>query len=134
MTSARAIATRCCSPPESRFGRWSARSAETDLGERLACAARSLLSRNPRVDERQLDVLERGRAGEEVVGLEDEADPLPTDVGAPGLVQRGHLFADEPIRARRRPVEKAENAEQRRLPGAGRAHDGEELAFANERR
>jgi hypothetical protein len=32
----------------------------------------------------------------------------------------------------RRTVETAENAEQRRLPGAGRAHDGDEVPFVDD--
>ena len=62
-TSARAMATRCCWPPESWFGWWSRALGEPDARERLASRARAARgARSARVEERQLDVLERARA------------------------------------------------------------------------
>ena len=74
LTIARAMATRCCWPPESCEGRWSRRPPEADALERDARPLAPLAPREPRVDERQLDVLEGARAGEQVEALEDEAD------------------------------------------------------------
>ena len=48
---------------------------EADGGERLEHALPSLARGEARVDERQLDVLGGGRAGQQIVGLEDESDP-----------------------------------------------------------
>jgi hypothetical protein len=44
-------------------------------------------SRGSVIDERQLDVVERGGAGEEIEGLEDEADFLIANAGEFVVVQ-----------------------------------------------
>ena len=60
VTSARATATRCCWPPDSSPGRWSARSASPTLVERGRAPARRRSARlDAGVDERQLDVAPR---------------------------------------------------------------------------
>ena len=51
------------------------------------------------VDERQLDVVERGGAGEQVEGLEDEADLLVADAGELVVVELGDVVAVEPVAA-----------------------------------
>ena len=76
--SARAIATRCCCPPESWCGCWSAFSGEPDDLEQLAGAALRLLSRelaDPARGERE--VVHHRQVREEVELLEDDPDPLP---------------------------------------------------------
>jgi len=79
VTSARAIATRCRWPPELSPGRCLARPASP----RVECLG-ARLSRSPprqlRVDERQLDVLQRRRARQQRERLEDEADLPVADV------------------------------------------------------
>ena len=87
-TSARAIATRCCWPPESWFGLAVLRGvpAPPMLSAARLRRARSV-SRHPGVDQRQLHVLERGRAPQQVEALEHEADLAVADVGALVAVQ-----------------------------------------------
>ena len=55
-TSARATATRCCSPPESCVGRWAARSERPTSPSAGEHATATLARRDARVHERQLDV------------------------------------------------------------------------------
>ncbi len=54
------------------------------------------------VDEGQLDVVERGGAGEEIEGLEDEADLLVANAGEFVVVELGDVVAVEPVAALRR--------------------------------
>ena len=49
------------------------------------------------VDEGQLDVVQRGGAGEQVEGLEDEADLLVADAGELVVVELGDVVAVEPV-------------------------------------
>jgi hypothetical protein len=102
------------------------------LCERIERSAATLAPRDTGVDERQLDVPERGRPRQQVVRLEDEPDLRAADVCAPRLVERRHLLAVELVRARCRAVEAAEDAEQRRLARAGTPHDRDELAVADD--
>ena len=81
------------------------------------------------VGERQLDVLVDRQVVEQVIALKDEAD-VP-------LLQRGAILGGE--RVNRMPhqvvlaapgaVVHAEDVEQRRLAGARRSHDRDELAW-----
>ena len=57
-------------------------------GERVDDSRPPLLGRNVRVHKRELDVLVRGRAREEVVRLEDEADALTPHAGATFILVR----------------------------------------------
>ncbi len=83
------------------------------------------------VDEGQLDVVERGGAGEEVEGLEDEADLLVADAGEFVVVELGDVVAVEPVAALRGGVEAADEVHQRGFAGAGGAHDGDVLVVAD---
>ena len=74
VTSARAMATRWASPPESSDGRWSARGGEPDALEAAAGALAPLARGHLAVEQRRLDVLEHGELRDQVEGLEDEAD------------------------------------------------------------
>ena len=80
------------------------------------------------VDERQLDVLARARAREQVELLEHEADAPVARCRELVAAHRVGRFAREPVLARRRPVEAAEDVHQRALARAGSAHHGDELA------
>ena len=130
LASATAMATRCCSPPDSRSGRWSRAVAEPDHLEQLAWPGRRR-SRPAVEDHRQLDVLQRGQVRQQVARrlLPDEPDraapvarPVapaeharrswPATIGSPG----------------RRDVQAAEDVEQRRLAAARGADDGHHLA------
>ena len=67
------------------------RESRPTLVEDLLGALEALGGGGAVVDERQLDVVQRGGAGEQVEGLEDEADFLVADAGELVVVE----FADE---------------------------------------
>ena len=102
---------------------------EADALERLGGAPAALGARHPRVDHRQLDVLERGGARQQMEGLEHEPDLAVADAGE--LVLRGVLdrLLVEAIGAGAGRVEAADQVHQRRLAAARGAHDGEVLAL-----
>ena len=79
------------------------------------------------VDERQLDVVQGSGAGEQVEGLEDEADFLVADAGELVVVQFADQLAVEPVLALGRRVEAADEVHERGFAGAGGAHDGHVL-------
>ena len=74
ITSARAIATRWRWPPESSFGLWFMRSARPTISSACLRPLEPRVLRDAGVDERQLDVVQRAGARQQVEGLEDEAD------------------------------------------------------------
>ena len=75
--------------------------AEADARERRARARVALAGGDARVDERQLDVLERARAREQVEALEDEAERPVAHRGERVAVEPRHVLAREPVRAAR---------------------------------
>jgi len=79
-------------------------------------------------EERELGVLERREDGEEVVGLEDEADVLQAESGELGAAQLGEVPARDPDPAARGRGEATDEVEERGLPRAGRTRHGHELA------
>ena len=125
-TSARAMATRCCWPPESSAGRCVLPVGEADA---LDDGVRPVL-----VDlaagelEREDDVLLGREHGEEVEELEDEADVLAPELGQLGVPELRDGGAVDLDLALGRAVEAGEDVHERRLAGARRAHDGGELA------
>ena len=80
------------------------------------------------VEHRQLDVLHGGSAGEEIEALEDEADLGVANHRALVAVEGRDVDAVEVVGAGGRAVEASQDVHQRRLAGAGRSHDGHELA------
>jgi hypothetical protein len=95
MASARAMATRCCWPPES--WRWIGVElvGEADAGEQIAASANAC-SRGSRAPNRRLDdVLERGQMREQVEALEDHADidAALQDLALLELVERVAILA-----------------------------------------
>ena len=74
LASARTMATRCCSPPESRAGRWSARGASPTCSSSSSARARAAVSRDAGDHLRQHDVLQRREFRQQMVELIDEAD------------------------------------------------------------
>ena len=81
--SARAIATRCCMPPESWLGRWAAKSARpTSSSSSSACARRSARP-SPCRRQRQLDVALDGAPLQQPGLLEGDAVVL-VEAGLPG--------------------------------------------------
>ena len=84
IASARAIATRCCWPPESRSGYWSSLSASPTRSSRPAALRPRLLARAAEhLFRRHRHVLHRRSVGEEVELLEDDPDPLANVVELP---------------------------------------------------
>ena len=79
------------------------------------------------IDQRQLDVVQRGGARQQVEGLEDEADLLVADARQLVVVQLADQLAVEPVAALGGRVQAADQVHQRGLAGAGRAHDGHVL-------
>ncbi len=127
MTSARAIATRCCWPPDSWCGYDRSFSGQAHAGEQLArpllgLAARDLL--HPARPESE--VVHHAQVREEVELLEDDADPLPDLVDLDASL--GDLLAleeDPPALDR---LQQVDRAEQRALAAPARADDDEGLA------
>ena len=65
---------------------------------------------------------------QQVVLLEDEADPVAAELGAPAIAQLGGVDALDPDPARGRAHQQAAEVEHRRLPAARASDDGHELA------
>jgi hypothetical protein len=133
LTRARAMATRWRWPPESSLGLWHHAGAEVDV-RGLPWRARCARRRGAVVDERQLDVVQRGGAGQQVEGLEDEADFLVADAGELVVVELGDVVAVEPVLALGGRVEAADQVHQGGLAGAGGAHDGDVLVVLDAER
>ena len=128
--SAAQIATRCCWPPESSAGSASRRSSRPtrsskSVGDALALAALDTEQREPERDELARGQLRRERAGVVLVGVAERARPV---LDEPAAAQRAQIVAEDAHRARRRPVEPGEDAQQRALAGAARPEDDEQLA------
>ncbi len=104
---------------------------KSDLGQRLRRAGRTLGRGMALVDQRQFDVLERGRAGEQVEALEDEAEIVAAQERPLVAAEARDIDAVEAVGAGGRPVEAADDVHRGRLAGARRPHDGDELALAD---
>ena len=79
--SARAIATRCFSPPLSARGRCEARACSPTASEQVTGSRSPPPGRHAGDRQRQLDVLERGQLAEETEVLEYESHRLPPVAG-----------------------------------------------------
>ena len=124
--SARAIATRCCWPPESSAGRCDSRSARPT--SETSWSNHAVLRLLARDRERQQDVLLRVEHRQQVEELEDEADVLAAQLRQVVVAERRDLGARDADRAGRRLVEPREDVHQRRLARPRRAHDRRRLA------
>ena len=80
-TIARAMATRCCWPPDILPGAPAGELREAQGLQRGAGPVPALRGGNPLELKDELDVLERRKDGDQVAGLEDEADPVQAKVG-----------------------------------------------------
>ena len=130
LISERAIATRCCWPPESCDGRWSSRSPRpTRVGhlDRSLLGLRADLA-GALVGQRELDVLEDGVLLDQVVRLEDEAEVAAADLGELVVVEAGDVAAAQEVLAAGGAVEAAQQVEHGALARARRAHDGDVFA------
>ncbi len=132
VTRARAIATRCCWPPDSSVGSWSSRSPRprrSSGGDRPGVA---LLAADALVGERHRDVVERARPRQQVVALEDEPDRPAPDPGEVVVVELLDRRPVEDVAAGGRPVEAADDVHQGRLARARRPDDRHELAVVDD--
>ena len=127
VTTARARQTRCFSPPESWSGRWPLRGERPTESRASAARARRSAAGTPARTSGKRDVLERRHPRDEVERLEDEADPLAPEPRELVVGEARDLAPLEAVRARGRPVEAAEEGEERRLPRARGAHDRDVL-------
>ena len=125
--SARAIETRCCSPPESSDGRCADPVGQADQAEQLARARAHPVAGLAGDQRRQKHVLLRGQRRQEVEELKDEADPVAADAGEPGVVEAVVALAAQADLPGRWRLERAQEVEHRALAGAGRAHDRDDL-------
>ena len=128
LISARAIATRCFSPPDSFSGRKSSRSPRPEVGQER----RRLVARRAPAEPGQLGddrhVLAGGQRRKQVEVLEDEPELAEPDGGQPTLGERADIGAVEVDRARGRPEQCAHHRQERRLARTRRAHDQDDLA------
>ena len=132
LTSARAIATRCCWPPDSSDGQVPQPVAEADRGQRRLGPRPPFAAGKPERHQRRLHVLGRAERRDQVEGLEDEPDRSgPHLPGQPGFRSRPGL-AVELERARGRTVQAAQDLQQGGLAVAGRALHGEPLTVADD--
>src|SRR3569623_1519060 len=97
--------------------------------ERLADAIFALGCRHSAIRQRELDVFLDGQIADQDERLEDEADRLVAERGAPDRIELRGVLAVDAVLALRRDVEQAEDGEQRRLAGARRSADRHELAL-----
>ena len=126
-TSARAMATRCCWPPESCDGLWPRRSPRPTRSI-SAATRRPCRACAPAIESGSEDVLLRREHRQQVELLEDEADVPAAQLGQVLVGHLGDVLAADLHAAVGRAVEPGEQVHERRLAGARRAHDGRELA------
>ena len=100
-TMARAIATRCCWPPDISSGKRSARSAMPTSSSAVSASRRAIFDLLAVELAGQGDVLGGGQRGDQVEVLEDVAHRRTPDARAPGVVERGEVGALDPDRAGR---------------------------------
>jgi len=96
--------------------------------QRLADALLPLHGSHAAVGQRKLDVFKHGQVADQVEALEDEPDLAIPRPGSGRGVEVRDLTAVERVRSFRWGVEQSEDGQQRRLPAARWAGDGNELA------
>ena len=129
---ARAMATRCCWPPDLS-------AVPHPVAQAYALKAfprgpAAFLAADAAVDQRKLDIFQRGKAGNEVEALENKAD-LPVAYGGKLMVrQGGYIAAFENIGAVGRRVQAAEQVHQGGFSRARLADDSDKFPFVNGQR
>src|SRR6184192_1944186 len=93
--------------------------AEAYARKRLGGPLVPLFRRHSLVEHRQLDVLHRAGAGEQVETLEDEADFPAPDPRQLIAREPAHVLAVEQVAARAGPVEAADQVHEGALPRTG---------------
>ena len=125
--TARAIATRCCSPPDRVGGRALARSARPTQASISRTGVSRSSSATPGDPERQRDIVVGRQMRDQPEFLEDDADPA-AEAGQPAARHGDDILVEQADHAAARPQRQIEQLQQRRLAGAGRA--GEEIEAA----
>ena len=128
--AATAMATRCCSPPDRRSGRWFARSPRPTSSSSSRARGPPLL---PSVeDHRQLDVLDRRQVRQQVARRSAARRTRRPAAGSGSARARParQVVAGDDRPAGRRHVQPAEDVEERGLAAARRADDRDHLAAA----
>src|SRR6185503_17664288 len=101
---------------------------QSDAIERRTGALSPLVAVDPGVEQRELGVFQDRGAREEVEGLENEAELQVADLRELARGEGGDVFAVEPVFALGGRIEASEDVHQRRLAGARRSDDRDELA------
>src|SRR5437764_5646201 len=83
------------------------------------------------VEQRQFHVVERRRPRQEVESLEHEADLLVPDRCELVFRELRYVLAVKEVLSARRTIQAADDVHERRLTGAGRSRDADELAPIN---
>ena len=127
--TARATPTSCCWPPDSWFGYRSFLPTIWKRSRMSADHALAILPADVAIRERNLQVLVHRQVVEQVIALKHEADVLLVQFRALLRIQTMDRLIHEVVLAGPRAVVHAEDVEQRRLAGARRPHDRDELAL-----
>ena len=129
LTIARAIATRCCSPPLSFTGGSSARGLQADDLQVLAGFAERLVPRPLLQDQRDRDVLGGRQARKQMIVLKHEADLVQPEFRERIVADMLQMSVPSIFtRAAVRPQDAGDHAEHRGLAAAGGPDDVEHLA------
>jgi hypothetical protein len=102
--------------------------AEADAGQRLRCSGVPAGWAHAQRDQRGLHVLKRAERGDQVERLEYEAERTGPQFADPCFLCGAELLARELHPAPGRPVQAAEDVQQRGLAVAGLALDGQPFA------
>ena len=128
--NARAIATRCCWPPERLSGRSCSRPSRPKRARSFnACSSASARLDAAGADAAEDHVLHHVEVREEVVGLEDDAELAPDADGVDGGVG-DHLAVEEDV-AVVDVLEEVDAAKERRLARARRADQRHRLVLGD---
>ena len=130
-TSARAIAVRCCSPPDSWDGVCFACAVRPDEREHAIDGRPDLLAGRAGDLERERHVLVDRLGRQQLEVLEDDPDLAP-HLGHLATPEPGDVLAVEDDLAAGRELVADEQLDERRLAGAGRADEEDEVALGDD--
>src|SRR5688500_15184717 len=102
---------------------------EADELEKFRGAGFALGDRARGLEHRDLDVFERGEGGQEMKGLEDEANLVRAITGEVGVFGEGRAAVEELAGARM--VERTEHLQERGFAGTALADDGDKFTGVN---
>ena len=94
-------------------------------GAQILGALQPLVRWDAGVDQRQLDIVQRGGAGQQIKGLEDETDFFVANTRKFVVIKFADELSVEPVAALARGIEAADEVHQRRFARARRSHDGD---------